>query len=193
MKRNKPIADGIRDFIKELMEQKKALVVDSTEQKRINFEYSVEYNAMRILLIVEYCGVNGKIDSKIKFTFYDFLIRYPICLKLIFEKMGISEEFSDAELTSIDKQMVKHISSAWDPEYYNYLSFLDARDLITINYKEKFEIRLTPLGRSIVKEFRSSGINKIIHRYKIIKKTFSKKKDNVIEEIIKNNFSFAVL
>lgn len=148
---------------------------------------------MRVLLILRYCGTNGKLNSKIKFAFFDFLLRYPICLKYILEKYGIHEEFSRAELTSIDKKMVKHISSAWDPDYYNYLGFLEARDLITINYRGKFVIKLTQLGKSILEDFKSNGINKIIRRCKLIKKTFSKKSEKELEEIIRNNFSFAVI
>jgi hypothetical protein len=56
------------------------------------------------LQILKYCGTDGKLNSKTKFSFFDFLLRYPICLKYILEKYGIHEDFSTAELTSIEKR-----------------------------------------------------------------------------------------
>ncbi len=194
MKETNNLTVGIREFIKELMEQNRSFSVKSAERKRTNFEFSVEFNAVRILLIIKYCGNNGKFNSKLKFAFFDFLLRFPICLKYLLEKSGeTKEEFSNAELSSIDKKMVKHISSAWDPDYYNYLSFLVARELINVNFENKFELEITEIGERALGKFDSPEVTKMIRRCKLLKQLYSSKTDSDISEIISNNFGFAVL
>lgn len=194
MEETNNLAVGIREFIKELMEQNRSFSVKSAERKRTNFEFSVEFNAVRILLIIKYCGNNGKFNSKLKFAFFDFLLRFPICLKYLLEKKGeTKEEFSNAELSSIDKKMVKHVSSAWDPDYYNYLSFLVARELINVNFENKFELEITEIGERALGKFDSPEVTKMIRRCKLLKQLYSSKTDSDISEIISNNFSFAVL
>lgn len=188
------MALGIQEFIKELIEQDRSFSVQSLEKRRTNFEFCVEYNALRILLIINYCGTNKKIDSKLKFAFFDFLLRYPICLKYLLGKYdGVTEEFSDAELGSIDKKMVKHISSAWDPDYYNYIGFLDARGLIAVDLNNRFELQITTAGELTLEKFDSPEVKKIIRRCKLLKKLYSAETDNEISKIIKKYFSFAVL
>lgn len=189
------IAVGIQEFIKELIDQNGSFTVQSTEKRRINFEFSVEYNAVRILLIINYCGVNGKIDSKIKFVFYDFLLRYPICFKYLLSKYpNVKEEFSEAELGSIDKKMVKHVSSAWDPDYYNYLGFLEARGLIVVDFQNKFELQVTDSGKLTLNKFDDSPeARRIIRRCELLRRLYSAETDSEITKLIQNNFSFAVL
>ena len=189
---NTSIAASIQQFIQDLIENEGMFTVDSTEQRRIHFEFSVEYNAVRILLLTKYCG-DKEIDSKLKLAFFDFLLRYPICLKYLLDKNDIKENFSHAELTSIDKKMVKHISSAWDPDYYNYLGFLEARGLIEVDYKEKFEIKLTPLGDKISEKLEFPECYSLIRRCKIIRKVFEKKTDAQIDKVIHANFAFVML
>jgi hypothetical protein len=52
---NNTLAVGIQEFIKELLDQNRSFSVQSTDRKKINFEFSVEYNAVRILVITKYC------------------------------------------------------------------------------------------------------------------------------------------
>ena len=173
----------------ELIQQKGTLTVDSSEQKKILFEYSVEYNALRILVMLRYAG-DGLINSKTKFSFLDFLLRYPICLKYITTKMHVKEQFSKAELNSIDKKMEKHITSAWDPDYYNYLGFLEARGLVEVNCKDRFEIRITPLGEKVLSEFDGPEFQKLVRRSNLLNKLYGHKDELAIKEVIDKNFAF---
>jgi hypothetical protein len=191
---NNSLAIGIQEFIRELMDQKRSFTVQSIEKKKTNFEFSVEYNAVRILVIVKYCSVNRKIDSQVKFTFYDFLLRFPICLKYILEKNGkTNETFTDAELRSIDNKMVKYVSSAWDPDYYNYLAFLTSRGLIMTNFANRFELEITELGEKTIEQFEGSEIARLIRRTKMLKELFSEKRESDILAIINTDFKFTVL
>jgi len=190
---NRSLSTSIAQFIKALIENNGSFSVESTERKRIHYEFSVEYNSVRILLMVKYCGNSNLLTSKLKFAFFDFLLRYPICLKIIFEKNQINEFFSNAELTSIDRKMIKHISSAWDPDYYNYLSFLQARGLVEVNFEETFDIKLTRLGEKIAEDFEFPECNALIRRCKILRDLYGNKSDKQIERVIHNNFAFVML
>jgi hypothetical protein len=89
--------------------------------------------------------------------------------------------------------MVKHVSSAWDPDYYNYLAFLCARELITVDFQEKFEIAITPLGEQTIERFESPEVARMIRRCKLLKLQFSALKDSQVSEIINKYFRFTVL
>ncbi len=189
MGKSKSVVADIQELIKELILQESSFTVDDTAQKRIYFEYSVEYNALRILMLLKY-GADGRFTSKNKFAFFDFLLRYPVCLKYITHKMHLKEEFSQSELNTIDSKMEKHITSAWDPDYYNYLSFLAARDLIRMNCSDRFEMELTELGEKTVLEFDGPEVEKIIHRSKLLNRLYGQKDDLAVKEIINKNFAF---
>jgi hypothetical protein len=189
MENNSSLILGIQDLIKELIQQNGMLTVDSTDQKKTLFEYSVEYNSLRILVMLKY-AFGGVINSKTKFSFLDFLLRYPICLKYVVTKMHVKEEFSNAELNSLDKKMQKHITSAWDPDYYNYLGFLEARGLIAVNCKDRFEIKITSLGEKVISEFDGPEFQKLVRRSNLLKQLYGQKDETEIKEIIDKNFGF---
>jgi hypothetical protein len=189
------IADGIEEFINELIADNHSLTTKSRGRRRIRFEQSIEYNAIRILIITKYCGKDG-INSKIQFAFFDFLLRYPACLKYSIDRndtKGILEEFSMVELTALDTKMVKHLHFAWDPDYFNYLSYLHARGLIEIDFSQGLKIRATQSGESVLKKLHTKEALKLIRRSKIIKKLFSNQSDQDILTIIKTDFPFVIL
>ena len=156
-------------------------------------EFSIEYNSTRILFILKFGGIKGTLDSKIKFTLYDYLLRYPICLKKVFDEYEINESFTQIEILTIDKKMVKGISSAWDWDYYNYFAFLISRDLISFSDKVEFKMCLTEDGNNAVKKLRTLDTSKWERRSKKLKKIFGKKSDEFIRKFIKENFSFSVI
>ena len=104
--------------------------------------------------------------------------------------MHVKEQFSKAELNSIDKKMEKHITSAWDPDYYNYLGFLEARGLVEVNCKDRFEIRITPLGEKVLSEFDGPEFQKLVRRSNLLNKLYGHKDELAIKEVIDKNFAF---
>ncbi|MCF7866225.1 hypothetical protein K9L67_06050 [Candidatus Woesearchaeota archaeon] len=190
---NNKIEQGIQEFIKDLIKENKVPTIDSTEDRSFSPDTEVEFNSLRILALLEYSGVNGKIDSKLKFAFFDFLIRFPICLKYILDKNQESTNFEQSELTSIDKKMVRHISSAWDPDYYNYIAFLDSRNLVNTDFENKFSVEITSEGKEIIKNFESEILIKWKERCKLLKKIYGSKSDQILQKAINEHFAFTVI
>ncbi len=155
---------GITKFIDELKRAKIVPVVDRRDRYRVDAEFSVDYNVARIMILLKYAGVNGKLSSRVKFAFYDFLLRYPVCLKKLLDVESVEEEFSHAELSSIDKKMIKHLNTAWDTDYYNYVAYLQSRDLLSINLENAFSVELTATGKKVVDKLETEDTKDWIRR-----------------------------
>lgn len=190
---NNNLQKGIEEFITELASLNTIPIANKRRRDIIEPEFTIEYNASRILIILKYAGTKQMLTSKLRFAFYDFLLRYPICLKYVTDQFNEIEEYSKVELFSLDKKMIRHVSFAWDPDYYNYLAYLSARMLISVNFEENFTLELTELGKEITKKLETVERAKIVRRSLLIKKIFSKKSEKVLREYIQENFSFTVI
>lgn len=190
---NNSISDGIHSFFAELSDLGSFPVATKGKKYSRRPESSPEYHAVRILLLLRYAGKGGKIGSKNRFAFYDFLLRFPICLKHLLNIFQIPEEFSEAELKSLDQHMIKHLNTAWDPDYYNYFGYLKSRGLIEYSYKQDFEIALTERGKDLIGKLKMHETSRLIRRCKLIKNALGDKSDNRIGEIIQKHFSFTVI
>lgn len=113
-----------------------------------------ELHASRILLLLKRCGVAGKIDGLTKLAKLDFFVRYPD----FFDQMST---YIGSELKShnsgVESAMVRHHYGPWDKRYYQVLSYLNARNLISISKEGKaYRFTLTDIGKKAAKELEGS-------------------------------------
>lgn len=88
----------------------------------------VEFHAGRLLLLLSTCGGSaGAIGGLTKMAKLDFFVRYPDFFRAV-ESKGKSPAQSGA----VETAMVRHHYGPWDKRYYHLLSYLEARQLITV-------------------------------------------------------------
>lgn len=95
-----------------------------------NAEESLELHAARLLLLLNYAGIKGKIVSRTKIAKMDFFVRYPAYLKKAATINNISMD--DEVDIRPDSPMIRYKYGPWDSKYYNVFALLIAKGLITI-------------------------------------------------------------
>lgn len=129
-----------------------------------------DFHAYRILLLIFVCGIlkpsyfdNYTIYGRGKFSFYDFLVRYPFyleqALRIKNKENGIKElKIKPYETEEAFSPMLRHIRGPWDHKYPDILNYMVSKDLINVHYsfynssKKAFCITLTNLGVEVAKK-----------------------------------------
>jgi hypothetical protein len=109
-----------------------------------------ELHAGRILLLLQNCGVAGRVDGLTKLAKLDFFVRYPQA----FERMSTAQNQSlKAVIEQTESPMVRHHYGPWDKRYYQILAYLEARRLITVRKEGKlFVFELSDQGKRIAED-----------------------------------------
>lgn len=183
-----------------------------SERKELVFpDDDADFHAYRILLLLYTCGIiksevtaHQLIYGRAKFSFYDFLIRYPIYLRKVINLKAAKAKrnalllqlnLTDYERAIELSSMINYIRGPWDHNYYNVFAYMTSKRLIEINYKKitdsgqrQFCINLTDTGSNI-----SAQITEIekgwTERMKIINELFREDASNrAIENFIKQYF-----
>ncbi|PFC40642.1 hypothetical protein CN300_26265 [Bacillus thuringiensis] len=123
-----------------------------------------DFHAYRILLLLRICGIvktgffdNYTIYGRGKFSFYDFLIRYPFYLEKALKIKKKDSLIKGLEIKSYETEdafspMISYIRGPWDHKYPDVLNYMVSKNLITVHYsnfnksKKAFCITLTQLG-----------------------------------------------
>jgi len=147
----------------------------------------LEFHAARLLLLMEYCGVSGRIDGLTKMAKLDFFTRYPD----FFDVARSAETPSEGVGTTVDTRaieasMVRHHYGPWDKRYYHVLAHLEAKQLINVSKAGKaYRIELTPLGRDRAKLLGSKpSFAALVERLKEIKTVFGRKNGTYLKDLI---------
>jgi hypothetical protein len=144
---------------------------------------SLELHAARLLLLLNYAGVKGKIVSRTKIAKMDFFVRYPVYLKKAAEIKNIL--IDDEVDIKPESPMVRYKYGPWDSKYYNVFALLVAKGLITVIPSEKGDIfELTDRGRYAVQELNTLEFQKIIKRCEIVSDLFRNKTGSAIKDFI---------
>ncbi|HBZ82759.1 MULTISPECIES: hypothetical protein [Brevibacillus] len=123
-----------------------------------------DFHAYRILLLLRICGTkrdgffsNPTIYGRRKFSFFDFLIRYPFYLMKAIDKSNKKYLASYINLNDYEKKMafspmIRYIRGPWDHRYDSIFNYMISKKLIDVKYdyfsksQKAFLISLTPLG-----------------------------------------------
>jgi hypothetical protein len=150
----------------------------------------VEFHAARLMLLMQICGVKGKINGLTKMAKLDFFVRYPDFFDAARASILKSQDLSSSEQAApddrVESAMVRHHYGPWDKRYYHVLAHLEARKLITVSKEGKsYRIALTPLGAE-----RAAAMAKLpsfaplAARMKEVKKVFGSKTGTSLKDLI---------
>lgn len=170
-----------------------------------------DFHAYRILLLIFICGVskpvffdNYTIYGRGKFSFYDFLIRYPFYLEKALRIKNKENKIKDLEIKPYETEeafspMIRYIRGPWDHKYPDILNYMVSKSLITVHYsyfnssKKAFCITLTDLGFETAQKIQ---IEEPIwtKRMEAINTLFRKDAQNkTIEMFVREHFSTLIL
>lgn len=148
----------------------------------------VEFHAARLLLLMEICGVKGRIDGLTKMAKLDFFARYPDFFDVA--RTAIAPPLPDAphgtKGDAVESAMVRHHYGPWDKRYYHVLAHLEARSLITVRKEGKsYHIGLTDLGRERAKLLAARpSFGPLVARMREVKKVFGGKTGTFLKSLI---------
>ncbi|WP_246188019.1 hypothetical protein [Paenibacillus tengchongensis] len=170
-----------------------------------------DFHAYRILLLIRICGIikepffaNHTIYGRRKFSFFDFLIRYPFYLQKVIEKSEKHHLFNILDIRSYETEeafspMIKYIRGPWDPRYESIFNYMICKNLIEVKFsnystsQKAFCISLTSLGLEISEQIRDIE-KEWSTRMEIIGNIFSDNTtDNFIEKYVIKNFPELIL
>lgn len=150
-------------------------------------EESMELHAARLLLLLNYAGVKGKIVSRTKIAKMDFFVRYPAYLKKAATINNIS--MHDEVDIRPDSPMIRYKYGPWDSKYYNVFALLIAKGLITILPSKNGDVfELTDRGRYAVNELDNAEFENIIRRCELVSQLFRNKTGTAIKDFIYQYF-----
>ncbi|MFE4039627.1 ABC-three component system middle component 4 [Priestia sp. YIM B13489] len=174
-------------------------------------EDDFDLHAYRILLLILTCGIlkpgyfnSYTIYGRGKFSFYDFLIRYPFYLEKALVIKNKKAYIKNLEIKSYETEeafspMVQYIRGPWDHKYPNILNYMVSKDLIAVNYsyfnksQKAFCITLTNLGIEIAQEIKKEEPI-WVKRMEAINALFKKNTQNqTVEQFVREHFPKLIL
>ncbi|MDP3506483.1 MAG: hypothetical protein Q8T09_00705 [Candidatus Melainabacteria bacterium] len=148
----------------------------------------LEFHASRLLLLIGTCGTSNRIQGLTKLAKLDFFVRYPEFFERISETLN---EPTQAATTYVESSMVRHHYGPWDKRYYQILSYLEARSLITIESAKKnsFDIALTENGSNIMTQLsKQKAFDELVKQMKLVKKLLGSKSGSTLKNMIYKEF-----
>jgi hypothetical protein len=146
----------------------------------------VEFHAGRLLLLLSVCGgATGAIAGLTKMAKLDFFVRYPAFFRAV-ESKGKPPTASEA----VETAMVRHHYGPWDKRYYHLLSYLEARELISVRPSGRsYRIALTPLGKMTARKLLGSAVfQDLLGHMREVNEKFGKKTGNELKSLIYETF-----
>ena len=187
----------INDYIFNQLKLKENIKLEVSDKIRSSYnpEDYIEFHSSRFLHLIGYCGKGKPISimGRKKLAFYDFLLRYPICLKKTTEILKIQFQIEDYELRNLDSKMIQHVGGPWDERYYDILSFLISRKLLEVSGNNGWTIKITDKGTETLKLLSNPENDKLTQRCKLIRSMFGRYNEIKIQEFINKNFAFTKL
>lgn len=146
----------------------------------------LEFHAARLLLLLNICGISGRIDGLTKLAKLDFFARYP-------DFFDIASGFAESgkkTFRAVESAMVRHHYGPWDKRYYHVLAHLEAKSLIQIGKdKNAYRIVLTEAGRGRAKQLAAlPSFVSLVTRMKKIKTTFGGRTGSSLKDMIYSLF-----
>lgn len=157
----------------------------------------IEFHAARLLLLLNLCGVSGRIDGLTKMAKLDFFVRYPAFFEAARAATlpagdDVSQRTGSNE--AVESAMVRHHYGPWDKRYYHVLAHLEARHLITVAKEGRsYRIGLTDLGRKRSEALRARpSFAPIVETMRDVKRTFGAKSGTFLKNLVYRLFDVEV-
>lgn len=150
----------------------------------------VEFHAARLMLLMNICGVAGRIDGLTKMAKLDFFARYPdffeVARAAVAPANGDHDTSRADSVEAVESAMVRHHYGPWDKRYYHVLAYLEAKRLITVTKDgSSYRIALTDLGRERAKALAARPpFAPLVERMRQVKKTFGGKSGTFLKDLI---------
>lgn len=147
----------------------------------------VEFHAARLLLLHKICGKKGKIEGLTKMAKLDFFVRYPDFFN---KALNDNVNVQNISINRVESTMIRHHYGPWDKRYYHILSYLEAKELISVTKENKtYVFQLTEQGASEAKALmKLDSFNELINHMKVVKKAFGNRSGNILKNIIYKTF-----
>jgi hypothetical protein len=151
----------------------------------------VEFHAARLLLLLNLCGVSGRIDGLTKLAKLDFFARYPDFFAAA--KASTEPQFEKSQATispasgeAVESAMVRHHYGPWDKRYYHVLAHLEAKGLILVSKEGRaFRIVLTGAGRDRAKTLAERpSFQLLAARMRELKKVFGARTGTSLKNLV---------
>lgn len=157
----------------------------------------VEFHAARLLLLLNLCGVSGRIDGLTKMAKLDFFVRYPAFFEAaraatLLTGDDVSQPTGSNE--AVESAMVRHHYGPWDKRYYHVLAHLEAKRLISVTKEGRsYRIALTDLGRKRSEALRARpSFAPIVETMREVKRTFGAKSGTFLKNLVYRLFDVEV-
>ncbi|WP_214626557.1 hypothetical protein [Paenibacillus agaridevorans] len=205
--------DAINLFFEKLANNSMVPEAASLEEQVVYVEPDddFDFHAYRILLLIRTCGIikepffnNYTIYGRRKFSFFDFLIRYPFYLQKVIQKSGKHYLLNIMHMQPYETEkafspMIKYIRGPWDPRYESIFNYMICKKLIEVKFsnysigQKAFCISLTSLGLEISEKIRDIE-KEWSTRMDVISKIFADNTtENFMEKYIIENFPELIL
>ena len=147
-----------------------------------------ELHAARIVLLLQYCGVNGRIEGLTKTAKLDFFVRYPDFFRRA--ALALGQEVDTTSGSHTDSSMVRYRYGPWDNRYYHLLSYLESTDLISIKRDAKqYQLMLTTKGKEMAASISENpSYNTLIEHMRDVKKAMGSKAGSTLKKLIYKQF-----
>jgi hypothetical protein len=205
--------NGLDEFFEALIENNVQMETVPIDKRTIYTDPDDDYDfhAYRILLLLRVCGTiregffnHFTIYGRRKFSFFDFLIRYPFYLLRVISKSNKEYLASYISLKDYEKErafspMIKYIRGPWDHRYDSIFNYMISKNLIEVKYdsysksQKAFFVSLTTLGTEKADEIK--GIeSEWVARMEAIRAIFPENATNeYIEKYVQNEFPSLIL
>jgi len=143
----------------------------------------LEFHASRILLLIKLCGTSGRIEGLTKMAKLDFFVRYPQFFSVACEELG---KQVPTQKQQVESSMIRFHYGPWDDRYYHLLSYLEAKQLISITASGKrYNLALTNSGKSVAIRFEKDEIfAEIVDHMKHVKKVLGAKSGSALKKLV---------
>lgn len=181
----------------EELKKRPDLIPEAAEEVRRTYdpEDFIEFHAARILHLVGYAGKGRpkQIEGRRRFSFYDFLLRFPICFEKAAAILETKIEFEEYELNNIDSKMVQHVGGPWDQRYYDILAYLVARKLILLSGEQSWNIAITPSGAAVLDNLKTPENERLGERCRVLRDSLGKFSEKRLQGFIDEHFPYTRL
>jgi len=145
----------------------------------------LEFHAARLLLLLKVCGVAGRIDGLTKMAKLDFFVRYPQFFDEVCRHLGNLDK-SVTTPRSVESSMIRFHYGPWDSRYYHVLSYLEAKDLISVERDGRmFRFKLTESGKTIANKAEgSAAYSHLVEHMRNVKKVLGAKQGSTLKNLV---------
>lgn len=156
---------------------------DEPISRPIAAEEVLELHAARLLLLLEQCGVAGRIDSLTKMAKLDFFVRYPDFFRVALAEHG---ESPTNRRSAQQSYMIRYHYGPWDKRYYRLIRHLESRGLILVTPSGRsIQLSLSSVGRDLARQFSSDpSFSDLVLHMRDVKKVLGGKSGTFLKNLV---------